>query len=737
MLSRVAAVKAPNKHNRHCVTGSSGRRREGRESEPQRPNMSRHLFYSAVLLLFVVLMCCSGAAAADGSSWAGGAQLPQEVDVFVPQKTQVVIKSGGATEVKDSFGSLSLALAGEVMVAFAEGHKDYNGPQHTSDLYTSEIVAGYINATEPWSSIVADISSDNWRAYTVFTRESSKDRLCVAVLPTAVSTGSDVFLLVGSHYLIRDATGKRWIDDSWDIHLVVGKATQSTDAKQGELIEWGAPTSLLASITKSTQQRDLMKFVGGGGSGIVTEEGWLVFPMMATRKNDGGIESMLFYSKDKGVNWVVSRGIPAAECVDPRIAEWEKGEILMLAYCVDGQKVFRSRDMGDAWTKASDLLPRVWITTQPIPRGEGWRVGSLITVGFYGRKVLLYTQKVGYPPGERNDKALYLWVADSNHTVYFGPLSVETGAKRAFANTQLYSGDALYFLQGMGTGKADGVFLFRIIEELRKIKSIVRNWIEVDAFFSGLSTPTTGLVGVLSDSSGADKWNDMYRCVDATVLGAIRIENGFKFTGHGARAIWPVNSRGNNKQYTFVDISFTLVATVVIEKMPPGGSSVPLLGAMLEDGMGTKFLGLACAENRMWETVFDEQTGQGDFWELKKEYQVALMLNGNKGFFYLDAELLGTSDTMRRREERAYDVLGFYFGGDESGRDSSASVKNVFLYNRKLTPGELKMVKKTGSPKHESSSSEASGPDSSAHECVYFVLLVSLGLWAFAFFYGV
>ncbi|PWV05921.1 putative trans-sialidase, Group II [Trypanosoma cruzi] len=738
MLSIVAAVKAPRTHNRRRVTGSSGRRREGREGEPQRPNMSRHVFAFAVLLLVVMMCCCTcGAAAADGSSGAGDAQLPQEVDLFVPQKTQVVIKSGGATEMKDSFGSPSFALAGEVMVAFAEGHKDYNGPQHTSDLYTSEIVAGYINATEPWSSIVADISSDDWRAYTVFNRESSKDRFGVALLPTAVSTGSDVFLLVGSYYLIRDATGRRWNDDGWDIHLLVGKATQSTDAKQGELIEWGAPTSLLASITESTRQRNLMNFVGGGGSGIVTEEGWLVFPMMATRKNDRGIESMLFYSKDKGVNWDVSKGIPAADCVDPRIAEWENRELLMLAYCVDGQKVFRSRDMGTTWTKASDLLPRVWITTQAIPRGEGWRVGALITVELYGRKVLLYTQKVGYPPGERNDKALYLWVADSNHTVYFGPLSVETGAKRAFANTLLYYGDALYLLQGMGNGKTDGVFLFRIIEELGKIKSIVRNWIEVDAFFSGLSTPTNGLVGVLSDSSDAGKWNDMYRCVDATVLGAIRIEGGFKFTGHGAGGIWPVNSRGDNKQYTFVDSTFTLVATVVIEKMPPGGSSVPLLGAMLEDGMGTKFLGLACAENRMWETVFDEQTGQGDFWVPKKEYQVALMLNGNEGYFYLDAELLGTSDTMRRREERAYDVLGFYFGGDESGRDSSALVKNVFLYNRKLTPDELKMVKKTGSPKHESSSSEASGSDSSAHECVYFVPLVSLGLWALALFYGV
>ncbi|EKG03699.1 trans-sialidase, putative, partial [Trypanosoma cruzi] len=38
MPSRVAAVMAPRTHNRRRVTGSSGRRREGRESERQRPN---------------------------------------------------------------------------------------------------------------------------------------------------------------------------------------------------------------------------------------------------------------------------------------------------------------------------------------------------------------------------------------------------------------------------------------------------------------------------------------------------------------------------------------------------------------------------------------------------------------------------------------------------------------------------------------------------------------------------
>ncbi|RNC36862.1 trans-sialidase [Trypanosoma cruzi] len=70
MLSRVAAVKAPRTHNRRRVTGSSGRRRGGRESEPQRPNMSRHVFTSAVLLLLVIMMCC-GSGAVGAGRWEG------------------------------------------------------------------------------------------------------------------------------------------------------------------------------------------------------------------------------------------------------------------------------------------------------------------------------------------------------------------------------------------------------------------------------------------------------------------------------------------------------------------------------------------------------------------------------------------------------------------------------------------------------------------------------------------
>ncbi|RNC57690.1 surface protein-2 [Trypanosoma cruzi] len=121
MLSRVAAVKAPRTHNRRRVTGSSGRRREGRESEPQRPNMSRRVFASAVMLLLVTTMCCATCGAAHAvESRSGDLKLPQWVALLAPQQTQVVTKEESEIGVKFAFLTPSLVSAGGVMVAFAK-----------------------------------------------------------------------------------------------------------------------------------------------------------------------------------------------------------------------------------------------------------------------------------------------------------------------------------------------------------------------------------------------------------------------------------------------------------------------------------------------------------------------------------------------------------------------------------------------------------------------------------------
>ncbi|RNF10841.1 trans-sialidase [Trypanosoma cruzi] len=108
MLSRVAAVKAPRTQNRRRVTGSSGRRREGGESEPQRPNMSRRVFSSAVLLL-VAMMCCGSGGAAN-------------VDVVEPSEPRFQWKDipEGAGVTVDSLSVPGLLKVGSGVVFVAE-----------------------------------------------------------------------------------------------------------------------------------------------------------------------------------------------------------------------------------------------------------------------------------------------------------------------------------------------------------------------------------------------------------------------------------------------------------------------------------------------------------------------------------------------------------------------------------------------------------------------------------------
>ncbi|RNC35944.1 trans-sialidase [Trypanosoma cruzi] len=102
--------------------------------------------------------------------------------------------------------------------------------------------------------------------------------------------------------------------------------------------------------------------------------------------------------------------------------------------------------------------------------------------------------------------------------------------------------------------------------------------------------------------------------------------------------------------------------------------------------------------NKAWESVFDgTKTAPGSTWEPGREYQVALMLHdGNKGSAYVDGVIVGSSATIPTPEMQGHEITQFYFGGDEGGINSSeVTVTNVFLYDRPLSVGEIKMVKKS------------------------------------------
>ncbi|EKF99061.1 trans-sialidase, putative, partial [Trypanosoma cruzi] len=181
MLSRVAAVKAPRTHNRRRVTGSSGRRREGRESEPRRPNMSRRVFTSAVLLLVVVMMCCG-----SGGAVASVAQSSE------PNFQWTDIKEDDVNV--DSLGVPGLLKVGSGVFAVAEAHckKDQN------TVFTgiaSQLLTNTVD-TKP-EEVLKDAKEK-----TQFLEEGGspegKKRVDVS-RPTAVVDESNIYMLVGKH----------------------------------------------------------------------------------------------------------------------------------------------------------------------------------------------------------------------------------------------------------------------------------------------------------------------------------------------------------------------------------------------------------------------------------------------------------------------------------------------------------------------------------------------------------
>ncbi|EKF29242.1 trans-sialidase, putative, partial [Trypanosoma cruzi marinkellei] len=247
--------------------------------------------------------------------------------------------------------------------------------------------------------------------------------------------------------------------------------------------------------------------------------------------------------------------------------------------------------------------------------------------------------------------------------------------------------------------------------------------------FSKSSVPTAGLVGFLSSATSDNTWIDEYRCVNATVTKAAKVAYGFKFTGPSSGATWPVNSREDDNHYGFVDYDFTLVATVTIHQAP--NVSTSLLGAVLGDSKRTRFIGLSYSTGSEWETVFDgTKKAQKSTWKPGREHRVALVLQGgNKGSVYVDGVLVGSSATLPMPDTRGREITHFSIGGDKGDTNSSVTVTNVFLYNRPLTVGEIKMVKKSDDKKGGGDGSMRGGVSQ------LLLLLLLLGLCGFVALY--
>ncbi|EKF37624.1 trans-sialidase, putative [Trypanosoma cruzi marinkellei] len=724
MHSRVAAVKAPRTHNRRRVTGSSGRRREGRESEPQRSNMSRRVFTSAALLfLFLMMLCGSGGAAQADETASGEEPLPR-----LPFDWRDT--AGGETVGSLRVPSLVEVDGGVFAVAEAQctkGEGGFTGIASELLELSDGTLKKELSENKLKTQVLEECSSEEERCLS----QTAKNGGCQRVIkvhvsrPTTVVNGSDIYMLAGN-YSSEAAAASDAVQ--WGLLLVRGNV--SGKENEDKRIYWNDTYGLPWGIFDG--DKSLTGLIGGGGSGIMMQDGTLVFPVEGTKKENNKTVSLIIYSSATD-GWTLPKGMSADGCSDPSVVEW-KDKLMMMTACDDGRRrVYESGDKGESWTEALGTLSRVWGKKQD-------KDVKLVRSGFItatlgdannNRNVMLVTLPV-YPEKEGNVEKgeLHLWLTDNTHIVDIGPVSEKDDD--ASASSLLYksaeNGDnakkdeliALY--EKKKAGGADkpspGMVSVLLKKELERVKEVLATWKEVDERVSKLcrspsaeqetSTAnacsavniTDGLVGFLSGNLSDNIWRDEYLGVNATVTGTATVAtepvDGVTFTGRGAGAEWPVGSQGENQLYHFANYNFTLVATVSIDGVPEG-VSIPLMGAKMNDGDKNNpvLLGLSYDGGKKMAVLHSggTTTEHSSDWELGTTHQVAIVLqSGNEGTAYVDGQLVGGAQ-RELGDKKDKGISHFYIGGNGDSTGSregvSVTVRNVLLYNRPLSDAEI------------------------------------------------
>ncbi|KAF8298321.1 putative trans-sialidase, Group VI [Trypanosoma cruzi] len=721
MLSRVAAaVKAPRTHNRRCVTGSSGRRREGRESEPQMPNMSRHLFYSAVLLLVLVMCCGSGTVTAQGE---------------VQESRVPTFEWKGITEgvTLESLGAPGLLKVGSDVFAVAEARCKKNGESNSFTGIASQIIT-IDNADKPME--VLNGAEDKTHVLQEDGSEDPKKKVDVS-RPTTVVEGSDIYMLVGK-YSRRDATDQedRGAEDC-GLLLVKGEVSDESSKKR---IKWSdANTIPRASVGELDSWTGL---IGGGGSGVKMHDDTLVFPVEGTKENKEGEKavSLLIYAlKDNAASWKLSKEAPDGGCSDISIVEWKDKKLMMMTACDDGRRrVYESGDMGESWTEALGTLSRVWGNKKGAEE-KAVRSGFITAKidGDDNRNVMLVTLPVYSEEDGKKETGkgkLHLWLTDNTHIVDIGPVSDDDAAASSLLYKSAGSGDnkeeeeliALYEKKNVDGESSHSLWSVRLTAQLQRVKDVLAAWKKADDLVSKLCpsasaakdassedacSPTVkitdGLVGFLSGNFSENTWRDEYLGVNATVKGndegetkATKTSDGVKFTG--AWAEWPVGSQGENQLYHFANYNFTLVATVSIDKLPKEGSSISVMGVKINDDEKTVLFGLSYNGGGKWKQLCGSENPKELSSTSETTHHVVILLrNGNQGSAYVDGQRVGGNVPCELKSEKDKKFSHFYIGGDGNSakgvsevQDVSVTVRNVLLYNRPLDDNEITALNK-------------------------------------------
>ncbi|PWU97076.1 putative trans-sialidase, Group VIII [Trypanosoma cruzi] len=720
ILSSVAAVKAPRTHNSTCVTGSSGRRKEGRESGHQRPNMSRHLFYSAVLLLVVVLCGTSGAAHAvqtktdvDPFTGIGWKSSQWECSTKVNEKS-FSLRVPSLVEVNNSVFFVAEALRKEKggscsRAGIASRHLDLTDDKPTEIL------------TEDTSLVVQfpeGVATGNVEA---------KDTM----RPTTVVAGGSVYMLLRNQS-VTTSVDKSANARDWGLLLVKGSVSGGNEIKWNEThaVTFGNDER----ITKFSSQ------LVSGGSGIKTKDGTLMFPMQAT--DEDGKTSLLAMRFDKSENkWKLSHQTVGSGCRDPTIVEWgEENRLLMMASCERGYRdVYASTVSGVDWYTYGQPITRVWGNSHD-RKGHGVQ-NAFIKVTIEDKDVMLVTLPVYPKESDKDNKhkgRLHLWLTDNTRVYDVGPVSREDDDAAASSLLMKSGNEKLISLYE--NKKGDGSYslvALSLREQLERIKSMVKTWKDLDSALQSCSSgssstvdprkkgmcndtvPTDGLVGFLSGNLSNNTWKDEYLCVNATVNnGERRVPNGWTFKGPGAGAVWPVGGMGQTVPYYFANNKFALVATVSIHEVPKESNSpIPLMGVRMNDTSSTVLFGVSYTHDKKWSFTLsngayevgedggdyedhedDEDDEQYEYyegrynWQPNKTHQVMLQMDFNDWYVYVDGMLV-YSGHYNGELFKDHRVSHIYFGSEnkEGSESSHLTMSNVLLYNRIIYGGNAKL----------------------------------------------
>ncbi|EKF30656.1 trans-sialidase, putative [Trypanosoma cruzi marinkellei] len=741
MLSRVAAFMAPRTHNRRRVTGSSGRRREGRESERQRPNMSRHRFYSAVLLLLVVMMwmCCGSGGTASTQKTLSDAE-PSRRKLFFWKDVE-----GG--KVRSLYVPSLVEMNGDVF-AVAQALCTKNDNEYISNGFSSKLLElsdqtkEELDKTKLNTQVPEKCSSDEGNCASLNSAPADSRRVVEAIFakPTTVVKENDIYMLVGL-YGLRDADDKAGKSGAYELGLLLARGNVSVvDGDSKKRIYWN-DIDAIPSISNNPQRETLTALFGGGGSGVKMEDGTLVFPMEGERemtteekKNNRarGIATVSLFLYTPGTErWTLSKGISDDGCSDPSVVKWEKGKLIMMTACDGGRRrVYESGDMGESWTEALGTLSRVWGNKHTGP-DKGVRSGFITaTIGDVNKKVMLVTLPVYSTENGKEDNGkgrLHLWLTDNTHIVYIGPVSEKdddvTSSSLLYKSGKVNNEEELIALyeKREGSGEAShGMVSVRLTAQLQRVKEVLVTWKEVDERVSQLCTSllaakvtstgdacsadkvTKGLVGFLSGNLSGNTWRDEYLGVNATVMSGAAAATGTSDNGvtfQGAWAEWPVGRQGENQLYHFANYNFTLVATVSIDKAPKGGS-VPLMGATLNGDGNTVLLGLSYNNNgKKWQFSCGGEGPEklsSTLGAEKTQHVVILVRSGNQGSAYVDGQRVGDA-SCALGNNTLQEISHFYIGGDGGSAGSRegvpVTVTNVLLYNRPLDEAVITALK--------------------------------------------